>query len=77
MHYVTDLRNKGIKVEVHPNAHTVCFENIYAENQDERTQNVLQKSDNFTIEGLLNIDAKIIHLETHNADDFLLTWLKP
>src|SRR5476651_2514626 len=49
MHYVTDLRDKGILVKAYPSAHTVYFENIYADNQDQRTQNVLQKADPFTI----------------------------
>src|ERR1700735_1025628 len=50
IHYVNRLRDKGVEVNVNTSAHTVYFENIYAENQDERTQNVLQKADPFTME---------------------------
>jgi sugar/nucleoside kinase (ribokinase family) len=69
MHYVADLRNKGIKVQVQPSAHTVYFENIYAENQDERTQNVLAKADPFDLEQLANVKAKVFHLGPLLADD--------
>ena len=69
MHYVNDLRNKGINVSVQPSAHTVYFENIYAEDQDQRTQNVLQKADAFTMEQLQTAEAKIFHLGPLLADD--------
>src|ERR1700712_1082909 len=48
MNYVKDLRDKGIEVKVQPSTHTVYFENIYADNQDNRTQNVLEQADSFT-----------------------------
>ena len=35
---VEDIRAKGIEVKVIPSRHTVYFENIYGENQDNRTQ---------------------------------------
>ncbi len=69
MNYVADLQNKGISVKVQPSAHTVYFENIYAEDQDHRTQNVLAKADAFTMEQLLDVDAKIFHLGPLLADD--------
>lgn len=37
---VEDIRAKGIEVKVIPSRHTVYFENIYGENQDNRTQRV-------------------------------------
>lgn len=70
MQYVTDLRNKGIEVRVQPSAHTVYFENIYEEDQDKRTQKVLQKADPFTMEQLLKVEAQIFHLGPLLADDF-------
>jgi sugar/nucleoside kinase (ribokinase family) len=76
MHYVTDLRAKGIEVKVQPSTNTVVFENIYAENQDDRTQNVLQKADPFTMEELLQVDAKIFHLGPLLADDFSTAFIK-
>ncbi|MDB5117453.1 MAG: ydjH 2 [Mucilaginibacter sp.] len=76
MHYVADLRKKGIEVKVQPSAHTVVFENIYADNQDERTQNVLQKADPFTMEQLLQVEAKIFHLGPLLADDFSADFIK-
>jgi sugar/nucleoside kinase (ribokinase family) len=69
MHVVEELRAKGIEVSVLPSTHTVYFENIYSENQDHRTQRVLQKADPFTAEHLLNIDARIFHLGPLLADD--------
>ncbi len=69
MHFVNDLRNNDIEVNVVPSAHTVFFENNYAENQDYRTQSVLQKSDAFTATQLINIQAKIFHLGPLLADD--------
>lgn len=62
MNYVTDLRLHGIQVVVQPSTHTVNFENIYSENQDFRTQRVLQLADSFTEDVLLSVEAKIFHL---------------
>ena len=69
MHYVNDLRSKGIEVKVQQSANTVYFENIYPENQDERTQNVWQTADAFNAEQLNSIDAKIFHLGPLLAGD--------
>lgn len=62
MNYVSDLRDKGIEVKVQPSTHTVYFENIYADNQDNRTQNVLEQADPFTMDQLGNVTANIFHL---------------
>jgi len=69
MHYVNELRDKGISIQVQPSAHTVYFENIYGDNPDHRTQNVLHKADAFSLDELLNIDAKLFHLGPLLADD--------
>ena len=76
MRYVTSLRDKGIRVQVQPSAHTVYFENIYSENQDHRTQNVLQKADPFTIEQVQDVNAKIFHLGPLLADDISLQFIE-
>ena len=76
MRYVTSLRDKGIRVLVQPSAHTVYFENIYSENQDHRTQNVLQKADPFAVEQVEDIKAKIFHLGPLLADDISLQFIK-
>jgi sugar/nucleoside kinase (ribokinase family) len=76
MPYVVSLRNKGIEVKVQPSAHTVYFENIYAEDQDHRTQNVLAKADPFTMEQLEQVDAKIFHLGPLLADDISTELIK-
>jgi sugar/nucleoside kinase (ribokinase family) len=75
MQYVTALRNRGIQVKVQA-GHTVYFENIYEENPDKRTQNVLQKADAFTLEQLQQIDARIFHLGPLLADDISLDIIK-
>src|ERR1700761_5263130 len=62
LHYVDQLREDGIDVEVHPSVNTVFFENIYGDNPDDRQQNVLAVADAFEAERLKSIQAKIFHL---------------
>jgi sugar/nucleoside kinase (ribokinase family) len=69
LHYVDSLKAKGTEVKVQPSAHTVFFENIYGEDQDERTQNVLAKADPFDSSQFENLTAKIFHLGPLLADD--------
>ena len=69
MHYVDDLREKGIEIWAYPSKHTVYFENIYGENQDNRTQNVLQQADPFTIAQLQEVESQIFHLGPLLAND--------
>jgi len=72
MAVVDDLRAKGVQVTVFPSTCSVCFENIYEENQNHRKQKVLSKADPFTIEQLKDVDATIFHLGALLADDFSL-----
>lgn len=61
--YIIDtLRDKGLSITTVPTRKTVYFENIYNENQDHRTQRVLQEADPFDIEHLTDIEARIFHL---------------
>lgn len=76
MNVVDELRSEGIDVTVMPSQHSVYFENIYGENQDNRTQRVLAKADPFTISCLKEVEAKIFHLGSLLADDFSLEVLK-
>jgi sugar/nucleoside kinase (ribokinase family) len=76
MNYVADLRDHGIEVLVQQSAHTVNFENIYSENQDYRTQNVLQLADPFKEEFLLPIQAKLFHLGPLLPDDISVALIK-
>lgn len=76
MKVVDELRDEGIEVAVMPSRHSVYFENIYGENQDNRTQRVLAKADPFSIEYLEQIDAKIYHLGSLLADDFSVDVVK-
>lgn len=76
MHYVEQLRGDGIEVLVQPSAHTVFFENIYAENQDERSQKVSQKADPFKPELLQDVEARIFHLGPLLADDISIDVIK-
>ncbi len=69
MRYVQELKNSGINVKVQPGSHTVYFENIYGANPDERTQNVLQKADAFTMDQIRDVNTKIFHLGPLLADD--------
>lgn len=76
MKEVDRLRSEGIDVAVMPSKHSVYFENIYGENQDNRTQRVLAKADPFTIDYLKDVEAKIFHLGSLLADDFSLDVVK-
>lgn len=72
MAVVEQIREAGITVKTLPTAHSVCFENIYGANQNERKQRVTAKADPFTVEGLADVSARIIHLGSLLADDFSL-----
>ncbi|MBC7398442.1 MAG: ribokinase [Mucilaginibacter sp.] len=76
MEYVDNLRSKNIEVRVQPSTHTVIFENIYGENQDERTQKVLQIADAFTMEQLLDVESKAFHLGPLLAGDFTTDFIR-
>lgn len=65
-----EMRQQGIDVVNYPSTHTVFFENIYGENQNDRTQKVRAKADPFTIDELRNVEASVFHLGTLLADDF-------
>ena len=76
MDIVAGLREKGIEITVLPSNHTVYFENIYAENQDHRTQRVTQKADPF-LQGVWNeMEATIYHLGPLLADDIPVSLIK-
>ena len=72
MEVVENLQAEGIEVAVMPSRYSVYFENIYGENQDNRTQRVLAKADPFRMEQFQDIEAKIYHLGSLLADDFSL-----
>jgi len=74
--YVDALREKGTEIWSYPSAYTVYFENIYGENQDNRTQNVLQQADPFTVEQLRDVDASVFHLGPLLAGDISVELIK-
>jgi sugar/nucleoside kinase (ribokinase family) len=76
MHYVTALRNRGIEVKVQQSKHTVCFENIYDEDSDHRTQYVSKEADAFSNESVQAVDAKIFHLGPLLAGDISVPLIK-
>ena len=76
MPVVDDLRTDGIEVKVLPSIHSICFENIYGEDTNERKQRVTAKADPFMIEGLQDVNARIFHLGSLLADDFSLDVIK-
>ncbi len=69
MKYVDLLRAKGISVEAHGGSGTVFFENIYGASHDDRSQNVLQTADPFSLSQLDQVDARVFHLGPLLADD--------
>ncbi|MDD4514193.1 PfkB family carbohydrate kinase [Massilibacteroides sp.] len=70
MGVVDELRNMHVDVAVMPSKHSVYFENIYGENQDNRKQRVLAKADPFSVDYLEQVNANIYHLGSLLADDF-------
>ena len=70
MQSVEDMRKAGIDVQVYPSRHTVYFENKYGENQNDRTQRVLERADPFTIDEMQEVDADVYHLGSLLSDDF-------
>lgn len=67
---VDALRQKGVEVEVMLCKNSVYFENIYGENQDDRTQRVLAKADPFEMNAMKDIEAQYFHIGALLADDF-------
>lgn len=76
MSFISDLRAAGVAVEALPSTRTVYFENIYTDDQDHRTQRVLQTADAFTPGQLAPIDARIFHLGPLLSDEIPLALLK-
>lgn len=76
MAVVDDLRSKGVDVTVIPSKYSVYFENIYGENQDNRTQRVLAKADPFSVDAFTNIDSEYFLLGALLADDFPIELVK-
>ncbi len=70
MKSVDDMRQVGIDVLTYPSRHTVYFENKYGENQNDRTQRVLERADPFTVEEMQNVEAGVFHLGSLLNDDF-------
>ena len=70
MQSVEDMRKAGIDVQVYPSRHTVYFENKYGENQNDRTQRVLERADPFTIDEMQEVNAGVYHLGSLLSDDF-------
>lgn len=70
MPVVEALRAEGIEARTMPSAHSVCFENIYGEDPNKRSQRVLAKADPFTLAFVQGIAADVYHLGSLLADDF-------
>lgn len=76
MEVVNRLREAGVFTIALPSKESVCFENIYGKDPDDRTQRVLAKAEPFTMSGLGDIDARIYHLGSLLVDDFSLDVIK-
>ncbi len=70
MKSVDDMRQVGIDVLTYPSRHTVYFENRYGDNQNDRTQRVLERADPFTAEEMKDLEAGVFHLGSLLSDDF-------
>lgn len=70
MKSVEDMRQAGIDVQVYPSSHTVYFENKYGDNQNDRTQRVLERADPFTVDEMREVNAGVYHLGSLLSDDF-------
>lgn len=67
---VEKIEALGIDTLCFHSHHTVCFENIYGADSNERTQRVPMKADPFTLEEVEPLQARIFHLGSLLADDF-------
>jgi sugar/nucleoside kinase (ribokinase family) len=76
MGYVSALRERDIDVKVQLSEYTVCFENVYDENTDNRTQHVSQEADAFTNDIFQEVEAKIFHLGPLLASDISVSLIK-
>lgn len=70
MKSVEDMRQAGIDVQVYSSSHTVYFENKYGDNQNDRTQRVLERADPFTVDEMREVNAGVYHLGSLLSDDF-------
>ena len=70
MKSVEDMRQAGIDVQVYPSSHTVYFENKYGDNQNDRTQRVLERADPFAVDEMREVNAGVYHLGSLLSDDF-------
>lgn len=70
MKSVEDMRQAGINVQVYPSSHTVYFENKYGDNQNDRTQRVLERAEPFTVDEMREVNAGVYHLGSLLSDDF-------
>ena len=70
MKSVDDMREVGIDVLTYPSRHTVYFENKYGDDQNDRTQRVLERADPFTVDEMRTVDAGVYHLGSLLSDDF-------
>ena len=70
MESVENMRQAGIDVQVYPSRHTVYFENKYGENQNDRTQRVLERAEPFTVDEMREVNAGVYHLGSLLSDDF-------
>lgn len=70
MQAVEDLRADGIIVKTSFSPKSHYFENIYSEDQNERSQRVLATAEPFTLEAVEGIDARYFHIGALLADDF-------
>lgn len=73
---IEQIRKANVAVKTLPTARSVCFENIYTDNGNGRKQRVTAKATPFTVEGLRDVDARIVHLGSLLADDFPLDVIK-
>lgn len=76
MNVVDDLRSKGVDVDVILSRKSLYFENIYGENQDDRTQRVLAQADPFASEDMKTVSAKVFLLGALTANDFSLDFVR-
>lgn len=76
MKSVEDMRQAGIDVQVYPSSHTVYFENKYGDNQNDRTQRVLERADPFTVDEMREVNAGVYHLGSLLSDDFSIEVVK-
>ncbi len=73
---IAQLKADGIEVYAQASERTLHFENIYGRTHDERTQQVLESADAFSIDQVLGVQARAFHLGPLLSQDISVPYIR-